>query len=97
MDHGKMIKVLEMGIMTGVLTPAKVVASDSLVCLTGMQLDGNLSYHQVEFATLPEDHKRVLLNQKKGFQIGPWKIVGIFDVWEPDHKVQTEEIKPEYN
>jgi hypothetical protein len=64
MDHSKMLKVLEMGIKTGTLTPAKTVASDSLVCLTGMQLDGKLSYHQIEFTALPDEHKRVLLNQK---------------------------------
>ena len=83
-EHDEMLKALGDLIMCGALTPSKVVTNESLVCFVGHALDGSVHFRQAEFAQLPREMQRAVLHQKKGYKVGAWKVVGIFDVWEPD-------------
>lgn len=71
---------LEILIKQEVLTPTKRVDLDTFICVTELSPQGKM-YFQGEFNTLPDMHKAMFFGRNVGDSFGPYKVVGVFDVW----------------
>jgi hypothetical protein len=81
-SHEKKLEVLETLLRDQLLTPTKTVDNDTLICLTELLPDGGVNYHQAYFQSLPPMLKDALFGQTKGFRVGPYKVVAVFDLWD---------------
>jgi hypothetical protein len=82
----EMLAGLESLIRQGALTKSACIDYGTYVC--AIDKGPANTYHQFEFESLPEEHKRVFRFQKVGAVLGTVKIVAVFDAW-PDAVVTS--------
>ncbi len=80
--HRIMVANLEKLLASGDLTPADMAQPCTVLCIVAKTPHG-IAYEQTVFDLLPDDLKSLFANEKKGFEAGGMKLVGIFDLWEP--------------
>jgi len=75
-----LLKKLEALINQGILTPTNRIGLDTFLCMTESTPQG-MAYHQRLFQELPDDWRRALDGQTRGYSLGTIKVIGVFDVW----------------
>lgn len=74
------LKKLEDEMRYGTLTPTTYADEETIVCFTEVVKEG-IAYHQGPFEVIRLDLRAAFRSQKKGFVVGAFKIVAIFDKW----------------
>lgn len=76
-----LLKRLEKLVREDILTPTERVEAGTFVCFRENMGDGRFGYHQFPFENIPAAFQKEFLHSKKGDEIGPLKILAVFDVW----------------
>jgi hypothetical protein len=77
---GEALKVLETGIRNDRFTKADKVGPGTFICFTEKVGDFK-NYHQFTIEELPHHMQTAFANKKKGYEVGGFKIIAIFDDW----------------
>lgn len=76
-----LLKKLETLVREEILTPTERVEAGTFVCFREKLSHGGFGYHQFTFEDIPKHFQKEFLHSKKGDEIGPLKILAVFDVW----------------
>lgn len=77
-----MLANLKNAMEVGVLTPTNKAECGTLVCVTQKTPQG-IAYDQLLFDSLPLTMQAGLKGREKGTMHGGFKIVAVYDIWEP--------------